>query len=73
VISTNAMLIGLYDNLAGFNTGAAMGQPITADDGWRLDVHRPQGIVHGTYITLLNAGRLYLNVPRIKTWPGLFT
>ena len=23
----------------------------------------PQGIVHGTYITLLNAGRLYLGVP----------
>ena len=23
----------------------------------------PQGIVHGTYITLLNAGRLYLGIP----------
>jgi urocanate hydratase len=26
----------------------------------------PQGIVHGTYLTLMNAGRLYLNIPQEK-------
>jgi len=72
VISTNAMLIGLYDNLAGFNTGAAMGAAnygqMTAG-GWMYI--GPQGIVHGTYITLLNAGRLYLNVPQDKDLAGI--
>ena len=30
----------------------------------------PQGIVHGTYLTLLNAGRLYLGIPaQDRTWP----
>ncbi len=31
----------------------------------------PQGIVHGTYITLLNAGRLYLNIPQDKDLGGI--
>ncbi|TFG09296.1 urocanate hydratase, partial [Candidatus Thorarchaeota archaeon] len=30
----------------------------------------PQGIVHGTYITLLNAGRLYLDIPEDKDLAG---
>ena len=30
----------------------------------------PQGIVHGTYITLLNAGRLYLGIPQDKDIAG---
>jgi len=72
VISTNAMLIGLYDNLEGFHTGAAMGVAnygqMTAG-GWMYI--GPQGIVHGTYITLLNAGRLYLNVPQDKDLSGI--
>ncbi len=72
VISTNAMLVGLYDNLEGFNTGAAMGVAnygqMTAG-GWMYI--GPQGIVHGTYITVLNAGRLYLDIPQDKDLAGI--
>jgi len=32
----------------------------------------PQGIVHGTYITLLNAGRQYLGIPEDKDLKGKF-
>jgi urocanate hydratase len=31
----------------------------------------PQGIVHGTYITLLNAGRLYLDIPEDQDLAGV--
>jgi urocanate hydratase len=31
----------------------------------------PQGIVHGTYITVLNAGRLYLGIPQDKDLAGV--
>ena len=72
VISTNAMLVGLYDNPEGFHTGAAMGAAnygqMTAG-GWMYI--GPQGIVHGTYITVLNAGRLYLDIPRDKDLAGI--
>lgn len=72
VISTNGMLVGLYDNLEGFHQGAAMGVSnygqMTAG-GWMYI--GPQGIVHGTYITLLNAGRLYLDVPQDKDLAGI--
>jgi urocanate hydratase len=66
------MLIGLYDNLEYFNTAAAMGVSnygqMTAG-GWMYI--GPQGIVHGTYITLLNAGRLYLKIPENKDISGV--
>ncbi|NIM12434.1 MAG: urocanate hydratase [Candidatus Aminicenantes bacterium] len=72
VISTNAMLVGLYDNMVGFHTGAAMGVAnygqMTAG-GWMYI--GPQGIVHGTYITVLNAGRLYLDIPQDKDLAGV--
>jgi urocanate hydratase len=72
VISTNGMLVGEYDNLDGFHTGAAMGVSnygqMTAG-GWMYI--GPQGIVHGTYITLLNAGRLYLDIPQDKDLSGV--
>ena len=72
VISTNGMLVGLFDNLEGFHTGAAMGVAnygqMTAG-GWMYI--GPQGIVHGTYITLLNAGRLYLDIPQDKDLAGI--
>lgn len=72
VISTNGMLVGLYDNLDSFHTGAAMGVTnygqMTAG-GWMYI--GPQGIVHGTYITVLNAGRLYLNIPADKDLAGI--
>ncbi|HOW45467.1 MAG TPA: urocanate hydratase [Candidatus Aminicenantes bacterium] len=64
VISTNGMLVGMYDNPAGFHQAAAMGVSnygqMTAG-GWMYI--GPQGIVHGTYLTLLNAGRMYLGIP----------
>jgi urocanate hydratase len=72
VISTNAMLVGLYDNMEGFHTGAAVGVSnygqMTAG-GWMYI--GPQGIVHGTYITVLNAGRLYLGIPQDKDLAGV--
>ena len=72
VISTNGMLVGLWDNAEGFHTAAALGVSnygqMTAG-GWMYI--GPQGIVHGTYITLLNAGRLYLDIPHDKDLAGV--
>ncbi len=64
VIITNGLMIGMFDNLKDFNHAAALGVAnygqMTAG-GWMYI--GPQGIVHGTYNTLLNAGRLKLGVP----------
>lgn len=64
VILTNGLLIGEYDNLDDFNRAWCMGcssyGQMTAG-GWMYI--GPQGIVHGTYNTLLNAGRLKLGIP----------
>ncbi len=64
VIITNAMMVGLYDNPEDFKRAAALGVAnygqMTAG-GWMYI--GPQGIVHGTYNTLLNAGRLKLAIP----------
>ncbi|MFN3411170.1 MAG: urocanate hydratase [Exilispira sp.] len=64
VISTNGLMVGMFDNPKDFAVAAAMGVAnygqMTAG-GWMYI--GPQGIVHGTYITLLNAGRLYLKIP----------
>jgi len=72
VISTNGMLVGLFDNMDGFHKAAAMGVSnygqMTAG-GWMYI--GPQGIVHGTYITVLNAGRLYLKIPQDKDLSGI--
>lgn len=72
VIATNGMLVGMYDNLAGFAQAAAMGVSnygqMTAG-GWMYI--GPQGIVHGTYLTLLNAGRMYLGIPAQKDLAGV--
>jgi urocanate hydratase len=63
VIMTNGLLVGEYDNQKEFNRAAALGVSnygqMTAG-GWMYI--GPQGIVHGTYITVLNAGRKYLNI-----------
>ncbi len=65
VIITNGLMVGAFDNLADFNRAAAMGVAnygqMTAG-GWMYI--GPQGIVHGTFNTLLNAGRLVLGVPK---------
>jgi urocanate hydratase len=72
VIATNGMLIGMYDNSAGFTQAAAMGVSnygqMTAG-GWMYI--GPQGIVHGTFLTLLNAGRMYLGIPAQKDLAGV--
>ncbi len=58
VIITNGLMVGLYDNPDDWETAAQMGVSsygqMTAG-GWMYI--GPQGIVHGTYNTLLNAGR----------------
>jgi len=65
VIITNGLMIGMFDNQKDFNHAAALGVAnygqMTAG-GWMYI--GPQGIVHGTFNTLLNAGRLKLGVPR---------
>jgi urocanate hydratase len=64
VISTNALMVGEFDNALGFHDAAQLGVAnygqMTAG-GWMYI--GPQGIVHGTYLTLLNAGRRYLGLP----------
>lgn len=63
VIITNSMMIGQYDNQNDWHIAAQMGVAnygqMTAG-GWMYI--GPQGIVHGTYNTLLNAGRLKLGL-----------
>lgn len=64
VIITNALMIGLFDDQENWHKAAALGVAnygqMTAG-GWMYI--GPQGIVHGTYSTILNAGRLKLNIP----------
>lgn len=64
VIITNGLMIGLFDNQEEWKRAAAIGVSnygqMTAG-GWMYI--GPQGIVHGTYSTLLNAGRLILGIP----------
>ncbi len=71
VISTNALMVGMFDNEEWFNKAAALGVAnygqMTAG-GWMYI--GPQGIVHGTYITLLNAGRLFLGIPEDEDLSG---
>jgi len=72
VISTNGLMVGIFDNPKDFSSAAALGVAnygqMTAG-GWMYI--GPQGIVHGTYITLMNAGRLYLNIPQEKDLSGI--
>ncbi|MEG0292185.1 MAG: urocanate hydratase [Anaerovoracaceae bacterium] len=63
VIITNAMMVGMFDNLDDWEIAEEMGVAnygqMTAG-GWMYI--GPQGIVHGTFNTILNAGRKYLGV-----------
>ncbi|GMQ60427.1 urocanate hydratase [Vallitalea sediminicola] len=63
VMITNGLMVGAYDDYDNFNRAAALGVAnygqMTAG-GWMYI--GPQGIVHGTYSTLLNAGRLKLDI-----------
>nr|WP_315021516.1 urocanate hydratase [uncultured Aminipila sp.] len=64
VIITNSIMIGMFDNLEDWEIAEEMGVAnygqMTAG-GWMYI--GPQGIVHGTFNTILNAGRKYLGVP----------
>ena len=64
VIITNGLMVGMFDNQQDWEIAAQMGVAsygqMTAG-GWMYI--GPQGIVHGTFNTLLNAGRLKLSIP----------
>ncbi len=72
VISTNGLMIGKWDNPDQFKRLTALGVAnygqMTAG-GWMYI--GPQGIVHGTFITLLNAGRKYLGLPEDRDLAGV--
>ncbi len=63
VIITNGLMVGLYDTMHDWHHAAQLGVTnygqMTAG-GWMYI--GPQGIVHGTFNTLLNAGRLHLGI-----------
>ncbi len=71
VIITNSMMVGMFDNPDDWHVAAELGVAnygqMTAG-GWMYI--GPQGIVHGTYITILNAARLFLGVPEDKDLRG---
>ena len=64
VIITNALMVGMFDNLEDWEIAEEMGVAnygqMTAG-GWMYI--GPQGIVHGTYNTIMNAGRQQLGIP----------
>lgn len=64
VIITNALMVGMFDDQDNWHRAAALGVAnygqMTAG-GWMYI--GPQGIVHGTYGTILNAARKQLNLP----------
>ncbi|WP_373811134.1 urocanate hydratase [Porphyromonas macacae] len=71
VIITNSMMVGMFDNIKDWEIAAQMGVAnygqMTAG-GWMYI--GPQGIVHGTFNTLLNAGRQQLGIPVGKNLAG---
>lgn len=71
VILTNGLMVGMFDNQDDYKRAAAIGVSnygqMTAG-GWMYI--GPQGIVHGTYSTLLNAGRLMLNIDKDSNLRG---
>lgn len=64
VVITNALMIGMFDNINDWEIAEQMGVAnygqMTAG-GWMYI--GPQGIVHGTFNTILNAGRQRLGIP----------
>ena len=71
VIITNALMVGEFDDQEHWNKAQAMGVAnygqMTAG-GWMYI--GPQGIVHGTFNTILNAGRMKLGIPHDKDLKG---
>ncbi|HSO19715.1 MAG TPA: urocanate hydratase, partial [Desulfosarcina sp.] len=72
VLITNGLMVGLFDNPDDWEIAAQMGVSaygqMTAG-GWMYI--GPQGIVHGTYNTLLGAGRKMCGVPADGDLAGL--
>lgn len=71
VIITNALMIGEFDNQEHWIKAQALGVAnygqMTAG-GWMYI--GPQGIVHGTFNTILNAGRMKLGIPEEEDLAG---
>ena len=72
VILTNGLLVGLFDNQDGWHRGMQLGVTnygqMTAG-GWMYI--GPQGIVHGTFNTILNAARQKLGVGPKESLAGV--
>jgi len=72
VMLTNGLMVGMFDTPEHFNRAQALGVTnygqMTAG-GWMYI--GPQGIVHGTYSTLLNAGRMKLGIDEDKDLSGV--
>lgn len=71
-IITNALMIGMYDNPEAWHKAAALGVAnygqMTAGGFMYIG---PQGIVHGTFNTVMNAGRMKYGVPTDGDLGGL--
>jgi len=71
VIITNALMVGCFDDQDNWHRAMALGVAnygqMTAG-GWMYI--GPQGIVHGTYSTILNAGRSKLGIPADQDLAG---
>ena len=72
MIITNALMVGAFDDQENWHRAAALGVAnygqMTAG-GWMYI--GPQGIVHGTYNTILNAGRMELGIAADQDLSGV--
>lgn len=72
VIITNGLMVGMFDNQENFQRAAQLGVAnygqMTAGGFMYIG---PQGIVHGTYSTILNAARLKYNLPIDSDMKGI--
>ncbi len=72
VMLTNGLMVGMFDTQAHFSRAQSLGVAnygqMTAG-GWMYI--GPQGIVHGTYSTLLNAGRIKLGIDESSNLAGV--
>lgn len=72
VILTNGLMVGMFDNQENFQRAAQLGVAnygqMTAGGFMYIG---PQGIVHGTYSTILNAARLKYKLPVDSDMKGL--
>jgi len=72
VIITNGLMVGMFDNQENFQRAAQLGVAnygqMTAGGFMYIG---PQGIVHGTYSTILNAARLKYKLPIDSDMKGI--